>query len=220
MNIRKIIREQLETVINKQDLANKFDQDIVYLTGFSLNKKETKGDNTIWVFDHKEKDYILRFYIQKNNSSDKWHSKVFIYWKEPSKDYTNAKGKDFDANFGPFNSYEEMVNELNRKLKNNPLISLGNYLDDDNTQLNKDVVEMLEQMLKKSDKIDAVKDIHFKDLKKIYKATKNINTEEELKKYINDNWPNEEDKQMLLLILQKIYQLEFYLHKEKLESLF
>lgn len=220
MNIRKIIREQLETVINKQDLANKFDQDIVYLKGFSLNKKEIKGDNTIWVFDHKEKDYILRFYIQKNNPTDKWHAKVFIYWKEPSKEYTNAKGKDFDATFGPFNSYEEMVSELNRKLKNNPLISLGNYIDDDNTQFDKDVIEMLEQMLKKGDKIDAVKDTHFKDLKKIHKVTRNIKSEEELKKYINDNWPDEEDKQTLLLILQKIYQLEFYLHKEKLESLF
>jgi len=220
VNIRKIIREQLETVINKQEVANKFDQDIVYLKGFSLNKKETKGDNTIWVFDHKEKDYILRFYIQKNNSTDKWNAKVFIYWKEPSKEYTNAKGKDFDASFGPFSSYEEMVNELNRKLKNNPLISLGNYLDDDNTQFDKDVIEMLEQMMKKGDKIDAVKDIHFKDLKKLHKVTKNIHSEEELKKYINDNWPDEEDKQTLLLMLQKIHQLEFYLHKEKLESLF
>ena len=220
MNIRKIIKEELEKVMNKQESEKKFDHDIHYLKGFSLNKKEEKGDNTIWVFDHKEKDYILRFYIQKNNSTDKWNAKVFIYWKEASKDYTNAKGKDYDASFGPFDSYEEMVSELNRKLHNNPLISLGNYVDDDNTQFDKDVVEMLKQMMKKTGQIDAVKDVHFKDLKKIHKATKNIKTEEELHKYINENWPDEEDKQTLLLILQKIYQLRFYLHKEKLESLF
>ena len=220
MNIRKIIRETLEKVVNKHDLENEFDNDIHYLKGFSLNKKEDKGDSTIWVFDHKEKDYILRFYIQKNNTNNNWSAKIFIYWKEPSKEYTNAKGKDFDASFGPFNSYKEMTNELNRKLKNNPLISLGNYVDDDNTQFDKDVVEMLRQMMKKTEKIDAVKDAHFKDLKKIHKTTKNIKTIEELEKYINENWPDEEDKQTLLIILQKIHQLDFYLNKEKIESLF
>ena len=70
MDIRKIIRETLETAINKQEAAEKFDQDIVYLKGFTLNKKEDKGNLTIWVFDHKEKDYVLRFYIQKNKMNE------------------------------------------------------------------------------------------------------------------------------------------------------
>ena len=45
----------------------------------------------------------------------------------------------------------------------------------------------------------------------IAKKVKSINSDEELKKYISDLAPNEEDKQTILLILQKIYKLDFYL---------
>ena len=206
--------------MDKKELENKFDQDIIYLKGFSLNKKENKGNNVIWVFDHKEKDYTLRFYIQNNKVSDSWSAKVFIYWKIPTKNFTNAKGKDFEHSFGPFSSYKEMVDELNRKLANNPLISLESYLDDDNTQFDKDLMKMVELMMKHGKQLEAVKDEHFNDLKKIYNKVKNIKSTEELKKYLNEKAPDEEDKQTMLLILQKVYQLDFYLKKEQLESLF
>lgn len=220
MNIRKLIKEEIEKVLNKQELENKFDQDIVYLKGFSLNKKEDKGHSTIWIFDHKEKDYTLRFYVQNNKQENTWTAKVFIYWKTPTKEFTNAKGKDFEHSFGPFSSYEDMVEELNRKLKNNPLISLESYLDDDNTQFDKDVIAMIELLIKHGKQLESVKDEHFKDLKKIYNKVKDIKSIDELKKYINEKAPDEEDKQTLLLILQKVYQLDFYLKKEQLESLF
>ena len=113
-----------------------------------------------------------------------------------------------------------MITELNRKLANNPLISLSNYVDDDNTQFDKDVVEMFNLLLKNGDKIQKVRDEHFNDLKKIYKKVKLINSDEELKKYINDLAPDEEDKQTILLTLQKIYKLDFYLKKEQLDDLF
>ena len=206
--------------MDKKELENKFDQDIIYLKGFSLNKKEDKGNSVIWVFDHKEKDYTLRFYIQNNKTSDSWSAKVFIYWKIPTKNFTNAKGKDFEHSFGPFSSYKEMVDELNRKLANNPLISLESYLDDDNTQFDKDLMKMVELMMKHGKQLEAVKDEHFNDLKKIYNKVKNIKSTEELKKYLNEKAPDEEDKQTMLLILQKVYQLDFYLKKEQLESLF
>jgi len=220
VNLRKIIKETIEQMVDKSEVAEKFDQDIIYLKGFSLNKKEIKGDFTIWIFEHKSKDYRIRFYIQKNNSQKKWFCKIFIYWKTPSKEFTNAKGKDFDHTFGPYDSYEDMILELNRKLKNNPLISKENFIDDDNTQFNKDVVEMLKQMMDNSEKLNTVKDVHFKDIKKIYNDVKNINSLEELQNYINKKAPNEEDKQSLLLTLQKIYQLNFYINKEKIDSLF
>lgn len=220
MNIRKIIRETLEKVMDKEDQAQKISQDIFYLKIFSLNKKEEKGNSVIWIFEHKEKDYTLRFYIQNSKKDNTWSAKVFIYWKEPSRDFTNARGKDFDASFGPFPSYGEMVNELNRKLKNNPLISAESYLDDDNTQFDKDVVEMVKLMMKYGKKIEAVKDRHFKDLKKLYEQVKGMNSIGELEKYINEKAPDEDDKQGVLLTLQKMYQLDFYLNKEQIESLF
>lgn len=220
MNIRKIIRESLEQALDKHETEKEFDKDISYLKGFSLNKKEAKGNKTVWVFDHKEKDYTLRFYIQNDKENDSWSAKVFVYWKIPTRDFTNAKGKDFESSFGPFESYEEMIIELNRKLANNPLISLDSYVDDDNTQFDKDVVAMLDLLIKSGDKISTVRDEHFNDLKKIYKKVKTINSDEELKKYISDLAPAEEDKQTILLILQKIYKLDFYLKKEQLDDLF
>lgn len=220
MNLRKIIRESIATAANMSGLKHSFVDDIHYLKDFYLLKKENKGDSTIWVYEHKEKDYTIRTYIQNDKSKNAWSGKIFIYWKSESKDYTNAKGKDFDMSFGPYNSYEELVNELNRKLKNHPNISSENYMDNDNTQFNKDLVAMTKHMVTQGEKIDAVKDIHFKDLKKIYKEVKDIKTDKELTEFYNDKAPDEEDKQTLLLTMQKIYQLDFYLNKEKLESLF
>lgn len=220
MDIRKIIKEEISKVLDKHELERNFDQDIVYLKGFSLNKKETKNNSNIWVFDHKEKDYTLRFYIQNNKTDNNWSAKVFIYWKIPTKEFTNAKGKDFEHLYGPYSSYNEMIKDLNRKLENNPLISLGSYLDDDNTQFDKDLITMIQRLSKYSNKLESVKDKHFDDLKKIYHKVKNINSIVELKKYIKEKYTNEIEKQTMLLILQKIYQLDFYLKKEKLEDLF
>lgn len=220
MDIRKIIKEELEKVLNNQETAHKFDQDIIYLSGFILNKKEDKNNKILWVFEHKEKDYILRFYIQKDKKNEEWKAKIFIYWKETSKNFTNAKGKDYEHSFGPFKSYKEMVDELNRLLKNNPLISLESFVDDDNTQFNKDVLEMIQIMLKNKNKIDNVRDNHFTDLKKILNQITKLKLEEDVLKYINNKYPRERDKQTLLLILQKVYLLDFFIKKEKLEDLF
>lgn len=220
MNIRKIIKEEISKILDKHQLERNFDKDIIYLKGFSLNKSEQKKDDNIWVFDHKEKDYTLRFYIQNNKINDSWSAKVFIYWKTPSKELTNAKGKDFEHSYGPFISYEEMIKELNRKLANNPLISIKNYIDDDNTQFDKDIIIMIKRLLKHENEISVVKDKYFDDLKKIYNKVRILNTDDELKNYIKKETTNETEKQTMLLILQKIYQLDFYLKKEKIEDLF
>lgn len=214
MNLRRLIREEIEKVLNKET----FDQDIQYLDGFKLSKKEKKNGTTIWLFDHKSKNYLIRFYIQ-NNHSETWQAKVFVYWKTASKEYTNAKGKDFDYTYGPFNSYEEMIEELNRKLKNNPLLSKQNYIDDNKTQFDNDVLHSIEVLQNKGEALIKVRDEHFNDLKKIYRDTKNLNIEQ-VKEYIKKKAPDEEDKQKLLLILQKVSLLDFYHRKEEIENLF
>lgn len=220
MNLRKFIREQIEQTINKQDTEEKFDQDIVYLKGFTLNKKEYKSGSTIWIFEHKTKDYTVRFYIQKEEKTGFWFGKVFVYWKEPTKELTSARGKDFEFKFGPYGSYKEMVSELNRKLANNPLMSKEIYLDDNKTQFDKDVIEMINVFLKHGEKLNKIKDEHFKDLKRLYNDTHKIKSEEEMIKYVDKIAPEEEDKQRLLLTLQKMYLIDFYLRKEQMDSLF
>lgn len=197
-----------------------FDRDIKYISGFKLLKKETKNGSDIWIFEHKTKDYSIRFYLNKNKTVKEWTGKIFIYWKTITKDFTNAKGKDFEYSFGPYKSYKEMVGELNRKLNNNPLFSSMNYFDDNKTQLNTDVFEMFKKLIEVKEKLNKVKDHKFNSLKKIYNKIYKISSREEGEKFIEDEYPSETDKQTLLLELQKIFQIDFYLHKEELEGLF
>ena len=197
-----------------------FDRDIKYISGFKLLKKETKNGSDIWIFEHKTKDYSIRFYLSKNKTVKEWTGKIFIYWKTITKDFTNAKGKDFEYSFGPYKSYKEMVGELNRKLNNNPLFSSMNYFDDNKTQLDTDVFEMLKKLIEVKEKLNKVKDPKFNILKKIYNKIYKISSREEGEKFIEDEYPSETDKQTLLLELQKIFQIDFYLHKEELEGLF
>lgn len=220
MDIRGLIREELEKVMDAKTSEEVFDRDIKYISGFKLLKKETKNGSDIWIFEHKTKDYSIRFYLNKNKTVKEWTGKIFIYWKTITKDFTNAKGKDFEYSFGPYKSYKEMVGELNRKLNNNPLFSSMNYFDDNKTQLNTDVFEMFKKLIEVKEKLNKVKDHKFNSLKKIYNKIYKISSREEGEKFIEDEYPSETDKQTLLLELQKIFQIDFYLHKEELEGLF
>lgn len=220
MNIRLIIREELEKIMSPKTSEEVFDRDISYINGFKLLKKETKNNSDIWVFEHRTKDYFIRFYLHKDKENREWSGKIFVYWKEYTSDFTSAKGKDFEYKFGPFKSYKEMIADLNRKLKNNPLMSKDIYLDDNKTQLDNDILEMLKRLLNSKDKLYQVKDKKFNDLKRIYNKIYQFNEDEQFRNFLQKEYPGEEDKQTLLIILQKIHQLDFYLHKEELEGLF
>jgi len=220
MDIRLIIREELEKIMSPKTSEEVFDRDISYIKGFKLLKKESKNNSDIWVFEHRTKDYFIRFYLHKNKSSREWTGKIFVYWKEYSPDFTSAKGKDFEYAFGPFNSYKEMIFNLNNKLKNNPLFSKEIYLDDTETQFDNDSIEMLKRLISIKDKLYKVKDKKFNKLKKIYNKIHNFKDDVQFKEFLNKEYPKEEDKQTLLIILQEIHQIDFYLHKEDLEGLF
>jgi hypothetical protein len=220
MSLRRIIREQIEALVEPQVIEKEFDKDIIYLDGFKFVEKKQKDGYSVWVFEIKRKDYILKFYIQKNESTERWAAKLFIYWKKLTGDFTSAEGKDFEEHFGPFKTYEELVFELNRKLKNNPLISPQNYIDDNKSLFNKEIVNIIEKVKDSKEKIRSVKDKKFNDLKEILKTIESIKDTDELIKKINQLAPEEEDKQTLLMDLQKIYQLDFYLNKENMDSLF
>jgi len=220
VNLRKIIRETLETAINKQVIADKFDQDITYLSGFKLiNKKE--GDRAdVWALEHKAKNYIFRFFIEKDKKIKTWTAKVFVYWKKISKEFTSAKGKEYEHSFGPFDSYELMVQTLNEKLKNNPNLAIENFVDDNRSQFDKDLIYMFKLLKKNIGLLQKVKDPHFDELKEIYEKIKGLNSDEELKEFISQEAYDVEEKQSLLLVLENIYKLVFFIKKEKLESIF
>lgn len=220
VNIRKIIREEIEKLLSKSATEAQFDKDIKYLDGFKLLKKDIKNNTLLWVFEHVTKNYRVRFYIEKNNQKRKWKAKVFVYWKSETSDFTNAKGKDYEYSYGPYGDYKEMTDDLNRKLQNNPVLSLNNFTDDNRVQFDKDAFQMIKSLKDNSKLISAVKDSYFNDLKKLLKQIEPIESDEELIKFVKDKAFDFTEKQTFLLTLQKLHKLEFFISKEKLESLF
>ena len=174
MNLRRIIREQIENLVEPQVIEKEFDKDIIYLDGFKFTEKKNKDGYTIWVFEIKRKDYILKFYIQKNDSTERWSAKLFIYWKKLTGDFTEAEGKDFEQSFGPYKTYEELVKVLNTKLKNNPLVSPDNYIDDNKSLFNREILNIIDKVKDNKEKITKVKDKKFNDLKEILKTIESV----------------------------------------------
>jgi hypothetical protein len=220
MNVRSIIKETIENLLDKQDLADKFDKDIKYLNGFKLIKTRNDEKMSLWVFECKVKNYILRFFIEKNKIKNTWASKIFIYWKEISKNLTNARGKEYEFSFGPFDSYESMVDEINNKLKNNPNLSLKNFIDDNRLQFDLDLIYMLKLLQKNSSLLFSVNDKIFNKIKGIYEKIKESNSDEDLRKFIAQNAYDIQDKQRMILDLQILYKLDFFNKKEKVDSIF
>ncbi len=220
MSIRKIIKETIENLVNSQEIANKFDEDIKYLSDFELINKRDDVLSSVWVFEHKSKNYILRFFVEKNKKSNTWSAKIFIYWKKISKNLTDAKGKEYELMFGPFNSYEEMVKELNSKLMNNPNISVKNFSDDNRSQINSDLIYMIKVLQKKQKELSVLKNNSFDELKKIFKKVINLDTDEKILDFINKNAHDVEEKQQMLLTLHNIDRINFFIKKEELDSIF
>ena len=68
-----------------------------------------------------------------------WYYKFFVYWKTHTSDFTSGKGKDFDLQFGPFDSLEAMEKDLMHNLNHNTLYSFNNYKDNNKIQLDNEI---------------------------------------------------------------------------------
>lgn len=218
MNLRKIIRESLEQMINSQ---------LIEIDGFKfIGHKTDENGNLIWKYSKKIKsgtsskedsDYIFNVFIAKT-PNENWYYKVFVYWKKKTNDFTSGKGKDFDLQFGPFDSLENLEKELNYNLKHNILFSSNNYKDNNKIQLDDEIYTMIDKVKGVYDKLLSCTDPYFDDLKDEYNHLCKSRPEVDL--YISKNYPDEDDKQQLLLILSKIDSLNNLKEIETIKSLF
>ena len=214
--LRKIIREELAVLPKLQDnsdLGGINLADIEYLKNFSLidNKKGQNGE--IWKFEYKTKDYLLNFFI-KRDKKDAWSGELKTYWKKKTKEATSGGGKDFQMNFGPYHSFEKFVENINLKLKNHPLISTEIYNDDWNANLDALIKKMILELKEKIGDLHKISNLYFNDLKKLYNKVINIK-DDDLLKFANQEAPTDSDKQNLILILQKIHKIPFYVDLER-----
>ncbi|HUS51782.1 MAG TPA: hypothetical protein VMZ91_16560 [Candidatus Paceibacterota bacterium] len=214
MNLRKIIRESIESLVN-QDVTS---INIPELDDFEfVDKKNDDKGNDIWKYSLKEENYIINFYIAKNKSG-KWFYKVFVYWKALSKSFTSGRGKEFELKFGPFETFEELKKSIKEALTHNVLFSFKNYHDNNKIQLDDEIFRVIEKLKTHKEDIENNTGSYFKDLKKLLPIF--LKSKEEIKKYLDDKYLDEEDKQFLLLTLQKMDNIKLHNQINSIKSLF
>jgi hypothetical protein len=225
MNLKKLkilIRECLQesydsnNVLKNNQLGDKLKMDINFLNkGFNFDKFESNNNFNKWIFTFTSKGDTYKNIFSVINKNDIWFCKNEVYWLKEEDKITPNAGKDNELEFGPFNSYKEMVEEIDRKLNNNPILSTNNFEDDYVNGLNDEIVDLLKELQLKANnlytfnnnKIDSKGS--FDELLIIYNEIKDLK-EEELKDFANNKWPNEEDKMTAILNLQNSKKDEFY----------
>lgn len=219
MNLRKIIRENIENITGANQLFK--------IDGFDfINKKIDTNNNIVWKYskkiksgtsNKKDSDYIFNFFIAKT-PNENWYYKFFVYWKTQSNHNTSGKGKDFELQFGPFNSLDVLEKDLYYNLNHNTLFSFNNYKDNNKIQLDNEIFEMIEKIRDVYDKLLTCVDPYFDDLKK--EIPNLFKEKEQVQSYIDSYYPDEDDKQQLLLVLSKIGSLHNLKEIENIKSIF
>lgn len=169
--------------------------------------RENKGMN-LWTFTLKFPDYTFRIIFGEKN--DKWKAKIFVYWKAVTSTPTLGAGKDFEHIIGPYNNILELIKSIGKKLENNPIMGEHLYNDDSKLNMDAEAMPLLKKLKKYGKKLESINDVHFNDLKRIYKHIKNL-PEDKLLDYCRIKNQDEADKQGFLLDLQKVNKIDFYL---------
>ncbi|GIV43994.1 MAG: hypothetical protein KatS3mg035_1117 [Bacteroidia bacterium] len=213
MSLRKLIREYIEDAVNQDFIESEIDS----IVDFDLIEKKEEGGKVTLKYEFKENDYTIRLYIVKT-SSDNWYYKLFVYWKAFSKSFTSGKGKDFELQFGPFENFDDLKKSLNYSINNHVLLSKKNFHDNNKTQLDDEIFMLINDLKKYKEKIEITDNKYFNDLKRI--LPKLIDHDYRVKHYIAKEFDDEEDKQNLILILQKMYKLDLHNQIDHTKSLF
>lgn len=214
--IRKLVNEVLQAaadaVPGEQMLTGaQLQQDIDILKNYTkLGTRVIDGAKT-WKFEFKTEDrsYLSHvFIVQYPNESCKM--RIEVDWKVKSKENTAGAGKDFVMTFGPYPSYEEMVTELNRKLKNNPMIGPELYHDNNDLMLDKEIVELLKRLKENIGEIRSLNHPSLKTLERTYELIKDIPDDKGLYKFTDENFKGWLFKQGMIYKLQNLDKLPYY----------
>lgn len=192
-------------ILNKNE--NDFLKDIDHLDGFKFIEHKNINNKDVWFFKRKIDDYVIKAYVFLNK--EKWNFKTLVFWKKETSVPTNGSGKDNEHLYGPYDSYEDMVKDLDLKLKNNPVLNPVIYHDDDEFNKDKECLHLFKRLKTFSDKLNRTNDNYFNELKKYYNDTKNM-SDEDILRYCQKIAPDDSDKQDLYLDLQKMDKLDFY----------
>ena len=129
---------------------------------------------------------------------------------------TPGIGMEYVIDIDNVKGYQEFVNEANRKLHNSPLVNSDLYHDDYNFMMTKEVVKELISLIVNYPKIEALENSQYYDpLKEIYNDIIDLSVEEIID-YIQDKYPADGDKQMLIYQLNSMDSLNNFTEIQKL----
>ena len=203
-----------------KDYNNLLMKDIHYLKDFNLQSQSSVDNYDYWIyyFDTHGNSYKIICAIARNKVSDSWSFESEIYWSEFDKRKTPGTGMEYTIDIDGIIGYEEFVKEVNRKLHNSPLMHSNLYHDDYNFMMTKEVVKELISLIVNYPKIEALENSQqYEPLKKFYNDTKDLSVEETID-YIQDNYPADGDKQMLIYQMNGLDNLRNFTEIEKMNA--
>lgn len=211
--IKKIVIEALQ----QQDVAGAaitsvgLQRDIHIITNYTLVKSKVINGANTWKFEYKTDDnsYMSNaFVVEYPNGVCKM--RLEVDWKLITRHNTSGAGKDFVMVFGPYLSYEIMVEELNRKLKNNPMIGSGLYDDNNDLMLDREIIKLLRRLKENIKEIHSINHPSLKTLERTYELIKDIPDDKGLAKFCDDNFRGWAQKQGIIYKLQNIDKIPYY----------
>lgn len=201
-----------------QDFANTIIKDVKYLKDFHLEDYIEDQDYQHWIFylyTHAS-DYKIICAVRRRKVDDVWGLKIETFWMEFDRKKTIGAGMEYDVHIKDCNGYEDFVKKANDKLHNNPTMSAEMYHDDYDFTMTKEVVKELIRLYMEFQKIESLKNSEaYEDLKKLFEDTINLSVEETIN-YIQDEYPGDGDKQMLIYKLNSLDSLDNYIEIQKL----
>jgi len=211
--IKKLVTEALTQVFTgeQQVTGAQLQQDVDLLKNYTQVSHRLIDSANTWKFEFQteDKSYLSHvFVVLYPNGACKM--RIEVDWKVKSKENTAGAGKDFVITFGPYLSYEEMVSELNRKLKNNSLIGSNLLSDNNDFQLDREMVELLKRLKENIAEIRSLNHPSLKTLERTYELIKDIPDEKGLYEFCKKNFVGWLLKQGMIYKLQNIDKIPFY----------
>ena len=208
--LKEYIKEAIHFGVADAFMGDRLMNELCYLKEFKLEKHDKIGDSDVWRY--KFKSHGSNYHVDCAISRDKqgyWKALIDVYWRVKTKDATAGAGKDFTRTFGPYESFDDMCSELNRVLKNNPMLDTKNYHDDQNHMLDKESLRLLLKLRQNIDDIRKLNSAHLNSLVRIHDALADVPDEELLEKLksLNNDWLK---KLTLGFELQKVDKLPYY----------
>ncbi len=198
-------------------IQEKIRKDIGYLNDFDSNSvvEDEKGCRWRYFYETPQKSYKV-LCVVKRAPGNIWSLKLNVYWLKFSKEVTQGEGKDVEYMTIPCQGYKNFVNQANLKLNNNLLLGTKMYDDDYNFDMDRQIIRLIIELIKKFPKMDALNFKYYDDLKKIYHDVIHKSGDGVLK-YVQEKYPTDMDKQFLILRLDSLNSVDNFHRMNKMK---